>query len=346
MLHNSVILLACLIVVVTSQTPKAWFNGINIPWNQFGYDIGSAYNYGWFETFFQACQANHINSARFWLHCDGRASPTFNSNGDVTGLPSTFISDLTNLTTLAKSYDVLLMITLWSFDMCKQEIANGFHPDLISDQSKTQSYITNALMPILHALNGFDNVVYEVINEPEWCIKETPGTTPTMVPLVQMQRFVGMIASAIQKNSPHKVTVGSASLKWDSNTNPPAAGNWWSDAAIGQGYPGGRLNFYQIHYYDWMYNPDWGYDPCREPASYWALDKPTVVGELPVDGGAHYTPLQLLECSYNHSFVGDLFWSYAQGNWRAAIQGWNTFYEEHTDISSETTLINWLKTLQ
>jgi len=336
------LLFLVLVALVTSQAPKAWFNGVNIPWNQFGYDIGAAYNHNWFETFFQTCKTNHINSARFWVHCDGRASPTFNTNGEVTGLPASFISDITDLVTLSRTYDVVLMITLWSFDMCKQEISNGFHPDLITDASKTQSYIDKALMPMLQALKNFENVVYEVINEPEWCIKETPGTTVALVPLVQMQRFVGMIANAIVKNSPHKVTVGSASLKWDAK-NPPGVGNWWSDASIGQGFPGGKLNFYQVHYYDWMWNPDWGYDPCREPASYWGLDKPTVVGELSANG-AHYTAQQSLDCSYNHTFVGDMFWSYTV-DYAAAIPALNTFYKDHSDIANYAALVNWLKSL-
>jgi len=332
------------IALVYSQ---AWFNGINVPWNSFGYDIGAgAYDFNWFTTFFQDCQTNHINSARFWLHCDGRASPQWASDGHVTGLSATFLNELTNLTTLAKSYNVVLLITFWSFDMCKQETSNGFHPDLISDATKTQSYIDNALKPILKALSGFENVVYEVINEPEWCIQETPGNTPTQVPLVQMQRFVGMIAAAIHQNSPQKVTLGSSALKWNSDKVPPAVGNWWSDASIGKGFPGGKLDFYQFHFYDWCYNPDWGFDPCRVPASYWQLDKPTVVGELPATGGSHYSPTDLLQCSFNDSYVGDMFWSYkVDFPWRNAITAWNSFYSNHANVASYAALVKWLKSL-
>ena len=56
-------------------------------------------------------------------------------------------------------------------------------------------------------------------------------------------------------------------------------GNFWSDAALGaaSGDPEGRLDLYNVHYYDWMHDDSWGYDPCRKPVSYWGLDKPTVV---------------------------------------------------------------------
>jgi len=56
------------------------------------------------------------------------------------------------------------------------------------------------------------------------------------------------------------------------------------------------------------YSDSWGYDPCREPASYWGLDKPTVVGELPATS-AHYSASDMLSCSYDGGFGGDLYWA-------------------------------------
>jgi len=342
----------CLLLVVwitlSFSQPHVWFNGINVPWNKFGYDIGTnSYDQSWFETFFTACATNHINSARFWLHCDGRASPSFNSDGTVSGLSSTFLSDLKTLVGQAKAHNVVLMITLWSFDMCKQETSTSLHADLISNQAHTTTYINNALVPLVQALSSYENVVYEVINEPEWCIKETPGTTTVQVPLVEMQRFAGMIAEAVHKHSSHKVTLGSSALKWDASKGS-GIGNWWNDTSLNSAYKSqqGHLDFYQIHYYDWMYDPSWGYDPCREPTSYWGLDKPTVVGELPATGGAHYKPLDLLQCSFNNSFIGDMFWAYkADFDWHQATTAWNSFYSSHSNIASYASLVSWLKTL-
>eukprot|EP01123_Difflugia_compressa_P000562 TRINITY_DN10655_c0_g1_i1.p1 TRINITY_DN10655_c0_g1~~TRINITY_DN10655_c0_g1_i1.p1 ORF type:complete len:348 (+),score=58.93 TRINITY_DN10655_c0_g1_i1:112-1155(+) len=337
-----------LLVVTNAQT--AWFNGLNVPWNHFGYDIGAgSFDQQWFETFFSTCSQNHVNSARFWVHCDGRATPNFNSNGLVTGLSSTFISELIQLTDMAASHNVVLILTLWSFDMCKQETPTGYHPQLLNDTSATKSYIDNALIPILKAMNNYTNIVWEVINEPEWCIKETPGNTPYMATLKQMQAFVGAIAEAVHRNSHQTVTVGSASLKWNSDANPPAVGNWWSDKAIQSAYPSSdaKLDFYQIHYYDWMHNNDWGYDPCREPASYWKLDKPTIVGELPATGGSYYTPIQLMTTSLQNNFWGTAFWSYnADFDWHKDIDAWNTFYSQHSSISSYETLTHWLSSLR
>jgi len=242
----------------------AQWNGVNIPWNQFGYDTGAnALNQTWFQIFFSQAQENHINAARFWLHCDGRASPLFNPDGSVSGLSSTFLSDLQTLVSMAKQYDIVLLISIWSFDMCQNyrsvSPTGGMHADMITNQTRTEMYINNALIPILQSLTSATNVVYEIMNEPEW----TTCTTAQIVSLDNIQRFHGMLAAAIHKNSPQKVTTGSASLKWDSAKVPPAVGNWWNDSQIQAQFddPDAHLDFYQVHYYDWMYNPSWGYDP-------------------------------------------------------------------------------------
>jgi len=213
---------------------------------------------------------------------------------------------------MAQSNQVVLIIALWSFDMCKQETPTSYHPQLLSNRTAAQTYIDNALKPMLNALQGFNNIVWEVINEPEWCIKETPGNTPFQATLVQMQAFAGAIADAVHKNSKQTVTLGSSCLKWNSDANPPAVGNWWSDKALQSAFPSqqAKLDFYQVHYYDWMHNDDWGFDPVRKPASYWKLDKPTMVGELPATGGQFYKPYQLMNVSFVNGFWGSAFWAY------------------------------------
>jgi len=344
----SIILLAVFFTLTFAQ--RAWFNGVNVPWNKFGYDIGSgAFDQNWFNTFFQMCTQNHVNSARFWLHCDGRASPQFNSDGTVSGLSSTFLTELKQLTDMAKSHNVVLMICLWSFDMCKHEATGGYHPELISNPTARSSYIQKALIPMLQALASYDNVIWEIINEPEWCIKETPGNTEFQATLVQMQAFAGAIADAIHKNSRQTVTLGSSCLKWNSDANPPAVGNWWSDKSLQSAFSSNqaKLDFYQIHYYDWMYNSEWGFDPMREPATYWKLDKPTMVGELPATGGQYYTPDKLMNGTLANGFWGNAFWAYnADFDWHKDVDAWNQFYASHSQLASYNTLVSWLKGLR
>jgi len=328
--------------LVVHGAPDVWWNGLNVPWDSFGYDIGTSvgYNTTWFGQFYDACEANHINSARFWVHCDGRASPYFDSSGYVTGLSSTFLSDLQHAIQQAEKTQTVLLITLFSFDMCNQEVSTGLHVDLIQDESKTQSYVQQALIPILRNVSGYQNVVWEVINEPEWCIQETPSTTSYSVPLNDMQRFVSLIANAIHAYSPHKVTVGSASLKWNSDVSP-AVGNWWKDAALQQG---ASLDFYQVHYYDWMH--EWGYDPAQNSVEYWQMDKPCLVGEAPATGGSYYSPTDFMQLSYDNNYVGVMYWSYnADYPWTDAINAYNAMYQNYTYEVSYSQLLQWISTV-
>jgi len=163
-----------------------------------------------------------------------------------------------------------------------------------------------------------------------------------------MQRFHGMLAEAIHNTGTKKVCTGSSCLKWDSAAVPPAVGNWWNDAALKAAYSStkGIMDFYQVHYYDWMHDPSWGYDPCRENTDYWKLDKWTVVGELPSDAGTYYTPDQFMNCSYTNGFIGTMYWAY-NADWplTSALPALNNFYAAHTSISTYTAIINWLKTI-
>jgi hypothetical protein len=201
-----------------TSSQQAWFSGLNVPWNSFGYDIGTdAYDPDYFETFFQFAESNSQNAARFWVHCDGRQSPLFDDNtGVVNGLSDSFLPNLIDLVRRASAHNVLLQLCMWSFDMCTDETTP--RDATISDSSITQSYIDNALNPILDALNSnqlSSSVLIEVINEPEWCMEGSCSTTDC-VSVSDMQRFVGMQAAAIHAKG-FKVTVGSASLKWNAN---------------------------------------------------------------------------------------------------------------------------------
>jgi len=282
------------------------------------------------------------------LHCAGASTPTYGTNGTVAGLSASFIPEIKQLATMAQQHEVVLMIALWSFDMFKGDGTNGLHADLVSDPAKTHSYIDNALIPMMNALNSYNNIIYEVMNEPEWAIKG-PGNTKVQVPLNEMQRFAAMIAEAVHTHSKAPITMGSACLKWNSAAVPPAEANYWSDAGLNSAYPSatGKLDFYQIHYYDWMHSDDWGYDPCRKDTTFWKLDKPTVVGELPSTGGNFYSPIQIMNCSYNNGFIGTQFWSYnSDWPWTSAQPALNAFYNAHATVSSYQTLVNWLNSLR
>jgi hypothetical protein len=327
-----------------------YINGINVPWNSFGSDVGTHYEWGalyspaFFVTFFKECKSQGVNCVRFWIHCDGRTSPEFSDNGSVTGLDANFLSDFDDILRIAQENNVMVMPCLWSFDMTKDFTAQagkyaGKHADLIRDSVKTRSYINNALIPMVkHLANACNLFAWEVINEPEWSISG-PGNTAQLVSADEMVRFCAMIAEAIHLNSDKMVTVGSACLKWNSSRQPPAEAYYWSDWSLKAAYnkPGAYLDFYQVHYYDWMNNPDWGYDPFQltKSTEFWKLDKPTIVGESPAIAGK-YTIKQMVNNAYENGYAGTMPWSYnandGYGTWDGCKNELKAFRDAHTAL--------------
>ncbi len=330
-----------------------FINGINVAWNNFGGDVGNHYKWGtlynpdWFEKMLSDCEAHGVNCIRLWIHTDGRANPEFNPDGSVKGLDADFYPALDDIFQRAKNHGILIMPCLWSFDMCKDERKNagmyaGNHADLISDSLKTVSYINNALIPMVKRYDKHCNLfAWEVCNEPEWHMprKDDPKWKDiTEVSVREMQRFTAMIAAAIHKNSSRMVTTGSASLKWNSDV-APAHGNWWSDKALQNAYndPKAYLDFYQIHYYDWMYAGK--YDPFNPeiPYEYWNLDKPCLIGEQPgsLNRDTIYTNDEKAFNAYKNHYAGHMFWSYngadGVGSFPEFKDACKKMYEAHKD---------------
>jgi hypothetical protein len=309
-----------------------FINGLNVPWNNFGSDVGHHYLWGanykpeWFEKMFSDCEAYGINCVRLWIHTDGRSNPEFNPDGSVKGVDGDYYPALDDIFLRAKNHGILVMPCLWSFDMCKDTRKSagkfaGNHADLISDSLKTVSYINNVLIPMVKRYDKHCNLfAWEVCNEPEWHMPR-PGETKwkdiTEVSVRDMQRFTGMIAAAVHKNSSRMVTTGSAALKWNSDV-PPAIGNWWSDKALQSAYndKDAYLDFYQVHYYDWMHPSK--YDPFNLDYTYeyWQLDKPCLIGEQPgsLVRDTIYSNDEKVENAYKNHYAGQMFWSYQGGD--------------------------------
>ncbi len=307
-----------------------FINGVNIPWHTYSQDFGIHYQTGanydsaWFEGAFAQCESYGINCARFWLHTDGSTSPEFDSIGYVTGLDSNFFSNLDDLFKRALRHKIMLIPSIWDFNMTSNDYAlgiyGGMHASLIQDTSKTRSYINNVLIPMVQRYSNQCNLLaWEIINEPEWSMNvPSGGTTTQVVSAAEMQRFVGMMAEAIHLHSSKMVTVGSASLRYNSDkwaVTTPCVGNYWKDQAIQSAYnkPLAKLDFYEVHYYDWM-NGLINFDPYKSscPYSYWLLDKPTLIGESQGNSSKHTAPDELYN-AFSQNYAGVLFWSFTAG---------------------------------
>ncbi len=353
----ALLLLLCMVTLaqplVEIHGKKYWFNGINIPWNAFGTDFGTHYEWGalhdstLFEATFKKYSESGVNCVRIWIHCDGRSTPEFDApGGNITGLDANFLTDFDNMMAIAQKYKVFVMPTLWSFDMVKVNTDAGQYAgicvSMITDTTKTNQYIDKVLIPLV---KRFDNHPYlfcwEICNEPEWIIE-----TEHACPVQDLQRFHAMLTKAIHENCSTPVTTGAASLKWNSNhpdCSGGGGGHWWSDSSMATTYPGGNtaMDLYQVHFYEWMI--PW-YVPYTKGVDYWGDigDRPVIIGETPghdvTNAQFTMTLTEMYEEAYKKGYAGVFAWSDkandGHGTWDNIKVATQAFAQNHPDIVS------------
>ncbi len=343
---------------ITYEGQEYFINGMNVPWHHFGGDVGnhvlwgSLYDSTWFDNHFKECKEYGANVVRLWIHCDGRANPEFDADGMPTGLDTDFFIDLDDCFRRAKKYDIMIMPCMWSFDMCKRNLdagpTAGSHHDLFLEDAKMEAYISKVWTPIVKRYANQCNLfAWEVCNEPEWALdrkfmNDTNWTyrSDYVVPVEKMQKLTGWMASVVHEHSNKMVTTGSASIRWNSDV-APAVGNWWGDEALGKatdGMKGAFLDFYQVHYYDYMVPMGGDLYDLERPVSSWNIDRPIIIGETPSDTASAkvYTVDEQMDNAYKNGFAGMMYWSYnAQDGIGAFDDFKNTlkrFNEEHPKL--------------
>jgi len=248
------------------------------------------------------------NHVRMWVHCDGATSPTW-SGSSVSGLPSNFISQLTQYLTEAEARGVFITLSLFDFYITRS------HTNVVTDLSILQSYIDNALVPILQACSGKKSLfAIEVFNEPEGMSTEF-GWTGTTVSMSTIQTATNRVAAAVHAYPGILVTVGSWSPK--AVTDNFGFMNYYTDARLvaAGGAATGTLDFYQIHYYSWMGHATLSvFDTIK---SAYGLDRPVVVGEFS-SSGSDGTAIGIL---YNKAFINDYDGAWG---WQATGGGYNS----------------------
>lgn len=285
--------------------------GADYPWYNYATDFGSG---GWgkytdwtaINSAFSTMNAEGARIQRWWVFGDGRYDPKFNADGTVSGLDSQFFTDLdTALQTADADNQYLLLCvidnSMWANANTVSGVQLGGHAAIITDSTVQQSYLTNALQPLLQhiAASPYKSRVlgYDIVNEPEGQIAGYWGGDANL-PISQVQTFVANCASYIHAyGGGGYATVGSAMPDWTS---------LWS---------GLGLDFYQLHYYPWMDNGGPAGSGLPAYASL-ALDRPCIVGEFAtVD--ANYTigstkaqsAQWYLDTIYNYGYAGAIAWS-------------------------------------
>lgn len=287
-------------------------SGVNVAWIRFANDIPNP-DIAAFSTVFQNTRAAGGRVIRWWLHTNGTVTPGYDGNGMALRISDGNIADIRRVLDAASAAGVMIDLSLWSFDML-QTGANRVLPQntaLLTQDANRQAYIDNVLTPLVNALKGHPGLYsWETFNEPEGMTTQH-GFVPVANRIDErfVQVTVNWFADAIHTADP-SAFVTNGTWTFIGNSSIPRNGqNYYSDAALiaAGGRPKGTLDFYEVHYY--MSNGA-TVSPFAHPASYFNLDKRTVIGEFwaldtdDVAAGNLYTML------YANGYNGAWAWQY------------------------------------
>jgi hypothetical protein len=240
-----------------------------------------------------------LSVVRFFIFCDGRAAPTFGPDGSVTGIDPVFYRDFDVLLETAARHRVFLIPVLLDFGWCAHArmvsgVQLGGHADVIRDPARRQTFIREALEPVLERYGRHPAIfAWDVCNEPEWVLDEIPAAfrrDHETVPLADMRAFVQACVACVHRLSGTQlVTLGSARSTW---------------LPLWRGLD---LDLYQFHWYDHLLDEE-GF-PWKSVDEL-GLDRPCLIGEVPT-AGTRFTPRQFLAAAQAGGYSGLLFWSFA-----------------------------------
>jgi cellulase (glycosyl hydrolase family 5) len=299
-------------------------SGVNVAWVRFAGDIPSP-NLGAFQLLFQNTHAAGGRVVRWWFHTNGTRTPGYDTNGMALPISRSNIADVKSILDAAFAAGMMVTISLWSFDMLKASVPAAMlanNVSLLTVDANRQAYIDNVLTPLVTALAGHPGLyAWETFNEPEgmasgasWkpftAVRLADGGTQAGQSVAEsyIQKTVNWFAAAIHAADP-KALVTNGTWEFQANSNASGMTNYYSDSALRSagGKTNGTLDFYEVHYYS---SDGTMYSPFANKASYWALDKPIVIGEfyaLAQDGVAAadtYTHL------HSNGYGGAWAWQY------------------------------------
>ena len=262
---------------------EIFINGVNTPWDNWN-DFGGNYDHNFWNTEFQKIRQAGGNASRIWITCNGDVGINISTTGLVTGATAAHWEDLDDMFALAQEHQVYIMATLISFDHTKNTYVKYERwRNMLADTANVSSYVNTYVIPFI---NRYKNNPYlwcvDICNEIEWMHENYECGN---IAWEKLQYFAARVAAAVHENSDVLVTLGSAAVKWNSDS-PGCEGNFWSDQSLQAQYnsPQAFLDFYSPHFYGWVVRWFGNFAVDKTPDDYGINDRPCMVGENPATG--------------------------------------------------------------
>eukprot|EP00727_Mastigamoeba_balamuthi_P010041 m51a1_g566 putative non-processive endoglucanase (941) ;mRNA; f:505074-510552 len=203
------------------------------------------------------------------LVIDGILPASCWSGSHFVSLPPKYVDHIEEGVNYAKSIGLLVYPALMSFDWGRGQRG---HTEIFTDPAARQSWIDNAVAPIVERLKGNAGVFgWDLMNEPEWIVDSTDGGDRcddcARLRLADLKAFLNSEMATIRgKGAKQPISLGSASLKYLTQKR------LWNDL---------DLDFWDFHWYSWA--TQW-FNPLLQEASKAIVpSKPVIIGEVMPD---------------------------------------------------------------
>jgi hypothetical protein len=293
--------------------------GVNLPWIGYGTDVGASrwYPNGGLGSQAVSCDQldrtlaaiaqDGMSAVRLFLLCDARSGVVFDSEGFPLGIDEFVLRDVDTIVETARRHRVGVMPVLLDFHLCGARtvvdgVQIGGRSRIISDHRTGSAFIDRILRPIVERYASDDAVIaWDIMNEPEWCIRGGSLFPRTAVSFDALQRFLGDAVGCVQRSAGQPVTIG-------------CAGTWRLDLVAPL-----ELDFYQVHWYD-----RFGWSALTRPVEALGLgDRPVILGEF---AGRSTRIADVLAAAKQAGYEGALVWSAlaedAHSAYPSELAGW------------------------
>ncbi len=281
---------------------RIWISGTNTPWENWN-DFGGKFDPAWWRGQLHALRENHVNATRVWISCNGdNPSPGIRPDGTVTAPTAAFWRDADQLFEMAREERVYLMIALISFDHTKEGNHNFQAWRSMQKSSEGRaSFVSEYVTPFVkrYASNPYFFAI-DVGNELDWEWDNQGMRQEDSVDLI------ARVANAVHKNSKALVCQGMGTAP--KYLSVKYRGNCLSDASLGAAQPGAYVDFYNIHYYDWV-RPYFSSPFESTPAEMGLTGRPCIVGEMPSKGSAGMSIAENYRLAFEKGWQGVMPWT-------------------------------------